>query len=429
MSIMHPLLRAALAGVATASRIAIALATLLACHAAPGAAAGTDPDPPMFVFNAFGSLGVVHSSDSQADFTSSNTKPDGAGYGHSWSANVDSRFGAQLTANVSSQLSAVVQLISEQDYSNSYRPEVEWANIKYQFTPEFDIRIGRIDLPLFLVSDARKVGFANPWVRPPVEVYGITPISNSDGLDLSYRLHLGDTTTTLAASYARSYRIDLPLHFSSESRDVSALIVKTEYGAALFNLSYLTSHATLYPTIGLFSAYRELGAPGNAIVDTFGLVDKLSTIFSAGVSYDPGQWFATAEWTQFDNRSFIGDNRGWYVSGGYRIANLTPYLTYSVLTVSPTSSAGVDAAALPAYLAGTAAALNAGLNQILRQRPAQRTDAAGVRWDFARNLDLKIQIDHTQLGPGSPGKLFNLQPGFRFGGTVNIFSAAIDFVF
>lgn len=418
---MDPLLRRSIA--------AFVLALLVVWYPPRGAAAGADSDPPMFVFNAFGTLGVVHSSDSQADFTSTTYKPDGAGFTHDWSADVDSRVGVQLTANITSQLSVVLQLVSEQNFANSYRPGVEWANIKYQLTPDFDFRVGRIELPLFLVSDARKVGYVNPWVRPPVEVYNIEPLTNNDGVDLSYRLHLGDATTTLGAAYGRSYRVDFPNRFSIEVRDLRALIARTEYGAALFNLSYMAAHVTLDPTVALFPAFRELGPAGDEVADRYELTNKLVSVVSAGASYDPGQWFATGEWIQFDSRSFVGVSTGWYVSGGYRIAKLTPYLTYSALTVKQTSSAGVDASTLPPYLGGAAAALNAGLDQVLQQRPVQRTQGAGVRWDFASNLDLKLQIDHTRLGPESPGTLVNVQPGFRFGGTVNLFSAAIDFVY
>jgi hypothetical protein len=136
-----------------------------------------------------------------------------------------------------------------------------------------------------------------------------------------------------------------------------------------------------------------------------------------------------AEWTQFDARSFLGVNTGWYVSGGYRIAKFTPYLTYSAVTVASTSAPGLDVSAVPTYLAATATELNAGLNEILGARPVQRTMSAGARWDFAKNFDLKLQCDHSRLGPGSPGTLINVQPGFRPGGTVNLFSATIDFVF
>ena len=72
--------------------------------------------------------------------------------------------------------------------------------------------------------------------------------------------------------------------------------------------------------------------------------------------------------------------------------------------------------------------LNAALNAILGSIPVQSTTSAGVRWDFMKNVDLKLQVDHTRLGEGSPGLLINLQPGFERGGTVDLFSAAIDFI-
>jgi len=168
---------------------------------------------------------------------------------------------------------------------------------------------------------------------------------------------------------------------------------------------------------------------GDTIADRYELVNKLATIVSVGASYDPGKWFAMGEWTQFNSHSFIGVNTGWYLSAGYRIAKVTPYLTYSALTVASTSAPGLDASALPGSEAGTAAALNHGLDQVLGARPVQRTLSAGARWDFAKNLDFKLQFDHSRLGPGSPGTLIDLQPGFRSGGTVNLFSAAVDFVF
>jgi hypothetical protein len=45
-----------------------------------------------------------------------------------------------------------------------------------------------------------------------------------------------------------------------------------------------------------------------------------------------------------------------------------------------------------------------------------------------KNVDLKLQYDHTDLGAGSPGTLLNIQPGFRPGGTVNLVSIAVDFL-
>ena len=120
----QPLVRAAL--------LAVAL------HAPGGHA--EEVEPSMFSFSGFGTFGAVHSSENKADFTSSLFKPDGAGHGHDWSADVDSLIAAQVTANFTPQLSAVLQVVSEQNYDNTYRPHVEWANIKYQFSPDFETR-------------------------------------------------------------------------------------------------------------------------------------------------------------------------------------------------------------------------------------------------------------------------------------------------
>lgn len=143
--------------------IAMAVVTLHAAYARADDADHADhADTPMFSFSGFGTLGVVHSSQDQADFTDSVWKPNGAGHRHDWSADVDSRLGLQIIANVTPKLSAVLQVVAEQNYDNSYRPHVEWANIKYAFTPDFDVRVGRIAMPTFLVGDYRKVGYAVP---------------------------------------------------------------------------------------------------------------------------------------------------------------------------------------------------------------------------------------------------------------------------
>src|SRR5580693_539910 len=179
------------------------IAIVIASYAARAYSAESTADsaPSMFSFNGFGTLGVVHSSEHDADFTSTIFKPNGAGYTHDWSPDVDSLIGAQVIANFTPQLSAMLQVISQQNYDDTYTPHVEWANLKYELTPEASIRVGRIVLASFLVSDTRNVGYANPWVRPPVEVYSLVPIDSSDGVDASYRLNWGQLVQTFVGTY------------------------------------------------------------------------------------------------------------------------------------------------------------------------------------------------------------------------------------
>ena len=146
--------------------ISLSLALLLAT---PFAATAQDADS-MFSFSGFGTVGAVHNSEDQADFAT-DFGPDGAGHSDSWSANPDSRLGLQLDARFTERFSAVVQVLSEYDYEGSHEPDLTLAHVKYAFSPALSVRVGRLVAPTFMLSDYRKVGYAMPWLRPPVEVY------------------------------------------------------------------------------------------------------------------------------------------------------------------------------------------------------------------------------------------------------------------
>lgn len=385
------------------------------------ARAHDDHDTPMFSFSGFGTVGVAHSSEDQADFTSSLFKPNGTGHTRAWSADVDSLIAAQVTANFTPRLSAILQVISEQNYDNTYRPHVEWANIRYLFTPDFSVRVGRTVLPAFLLSDTRKVGYTYPWVRPPLEVYGLLPISNSDGLDLSYTLHLGELSNTLQIEVGQKDAELVNIGGTVEGRDTWGFSNTTEYGPLTTRISYQKSYLTIASLNTFFDAFRQFGPQGVAIADKYDSDDKPFNFLGIGVSYDPGDWFVMGEWGHLDVHSYIGKRAAWYVSGGYRFGTFTPYVTYAQAKADNLSDPGLDAPG--------AAGLSAALNSILGTKPVQSTVSIGGRWDFMKNADLKLQFDHTDIGAGSSGVLRNLQPGFQPGGTVNVFSATIDFVF
>lgn len=409
----------------------LAAILLVATIGYPGgvSASGEAPGASMFSFSGFGTLGAVHSNEDHADFTSV-LQPNGAGYSHQWSTDVDSRIAGQVNARFTSQLSAMVQVMSEQLADNTYRPQVEWANLKYQPTAQISFRAGRIVLPAFLISDSRKVGYAYPWVRPPGEIYTLSPVNNSDGVDASYRLLVGGIVNSVSASYGKTV-VKVPRSAGADVRRLWIITESVEYGAAIAHLSFTQARFTLKQNglETLFDAFRQFGPQGIALADKYDAVDKPIQFIALGAIYDPGGWFVTGEWGKRELNSVFGRSSAWYASGGYRVAQLTPYLTYAEVTAnSKTSDPGLTVSALPAFLAGPATTLNAGLNAALGTIAIQRTVSVGVRWDFARSVDLKLQYDYTRLGAGSPGTLSNLQPGFQPGGSVSLFSAVIDFV-
>lgn len=383
----------------------------------------------MFSISGFGTLGVVHSSENDADYTSSIYKPNGAGHTHTWSADVDSLLGVQLNAVFTPKLSAVLQIIAEQNYNDTYRPHIEWANIKYDFTPDFSVTVGRRVMGNFLISDYRKVGYAYAWVRPPGEVYRLLPVTKNDGITATYRMHFFDAANTLQLLHGG---LDMKNIFGAEdkARDQWGIFDTFEYHALTLRVSYLQTNLEVGGTEGLFDAIRSFGPEGAAIADRNECNGKGYKLASLGASYDPGDWFVMSEFARLDTDCFIGDQSGWYVGGGYRIGKFTPYISYARSKAeSPVSEPGLSLNGLPPFLIGPVIALNGANNALLNSIPQQKTLAVGTRWDFMKNTALKIQYEHTRIDDESAGPLQNLQPGYKPGGHINLLSATIDFVF
>jgi hypothetical protein len=338
----------------------------------------------MFSFSGFGTLGVVHSSEDQADFISNGTQPKGAGFTNSWSATPDSKLGLQLSAQLTDRLSVVLQAVSQYQADGTYRPALEWGNIKYQVTLDFDVRVGRIALPTFMYSDFLNVGYSLPYVRIPIEMYALLPVSRSDGVDSSYRFHIGDATNTIQA-FAGRYDLSIPGGGNYKIRDLHGIVDTFEYGALTLHFCYQTLRYDV----------NQVG---------FLVRNDPQAIETIGASYDPGTWFVSGEWIRTPDAA-AGLYYGWYVIGGRRFGKFTPYIDHAHADLA---SAGT---------LGGPPSIN------------QDTSTLGLRWDFMRNLDLKLQLDHTELHGGGNYFFVNQQPGFRETGTVNVFSLAVDFVF
>jgi hypothetical protein len=401
---------------------------MLAMLGASTRAAAQEPVESMFSLSGFGTLGIVRSSEDRADFVAGLFVARGAGTTREWSPEVDSRLGAQLTANFTPELSATMQLVTEQRHDGDYLPRVEWANIKYQVTPQFSVRIGRSALASFLVSDSRKVGYANPWVRPPQEVYSLIPVYSSDGIDASLQLYAGEIAHTFLAGYGQANTKGRNGE-TYKSRNAWTLSDTMEYGPATLRIAYQRARVDIDILDPLFNGFRQFGPQGVALAERYDPNGREIEFLALGGIYDPGAWFVTAEWGRSNLRSAFGTRTGWYATGGYRINAVTPYLTYSSTSAdSNTSDAGLSLVGLPPEAAAAAAGLNAALNEVLARIAVQQSVSAGARWDFRKNVALKLQYDNLNLGSGSAGVLNNLQPGFQPGGTVHLFSITMDFV-
>ena len=330
--------------------------------------------------SGFGTLGAVHSAYDEADFIAAVSQPNGVGYSRKWSATPDTDLGAQANFNLPGNLSGVLQVLSRYDADGNYKPSVEWANLKYDVTPDLSLRIGRILLPTYEHADVRNVGYSLPWVRVPVEITYASTATRSDGLDVLYQLHTGAFTQDLQLQWGTTMQ-DLPgLAFSSNRSRIAMFSDTVRYGDANLHMVYQQSDTTE-------------GAPIRL------------RLTGVGFAYEPGPWFISED-SNYTQSSYFGDLLSWYFGAGMRFGQFAPYAFYSTMHQE---SVGTS---------------------MLTSLGNQHTVAAGVRWDFAKNLDFKLQLE--QITPDSlddPVAFANLQPAARVGDKANVISLALDFLF
>jgi hypothetical protein len=381
-----------------------------------------------WTFGGFGTLAAVHSTQDQGDYSASPISPGQAGASKRWAFDVDSRVGAQLGVQFDKRWSAVVQVVQEKGLE-SYEPSVNWANVKFQVTPELSVRAGRIALPLFLAADYRKASYALPWLRTPVELYSLMPISNSDGIDASYRWNAAGFRHETQISIGRA-SVRLNQEARGKTKNVIGITHNATSGALTLRATVARSMLEIEGAEPFFDAFRSFGPPGQALADRYDIAKRNVRVFGAGFSYDPGNWFLMGEIGRVDTRSMLGDQTAAYLSGGYRIGTVAPYATFARVDANMANQvAGLPTAGLPLQAAAMATFLNDELNYRLRRVGIQDTVSVGTRWDVAPNYALKVQLDRVRPRGGSEGTLINVQPGFRSGHAFGVVSAGVDFVF
>lgn len=304
----------------------------------------------------------------------------------------DSRLGLQGRLEFENAMSITGQLIAQRRVSKDLDPEVEWLFGQWSGISGLDLRMGRVVLPAFMISDSRFVSYSLPSVRVPTLVYAMFPGSSVDGLQALYRRKIGPANWSFVATYGNASTD------SSETKDVTNLGVTAELGDWTFRYGYVQSKATinvdLIPSMPL-------------------AVDFKDKFHDVGVQYDNGTAFASAEYVVRKTDPKVLDSAGWYVTGGARFGKWTPYATISRTTVADGNEA---VASLPTPLGPFPLVLLPSANEA-------KGLAAGVRYDVATNMALKAEYGHYK--GASP---FIFKPA-GVDTKVNMVSFGLDFVF
>ncbi len=281
-------------------------------------------------FDGFASVGVAQSN-SSADF-----QVRGDQIHDDFDFNADTVLGLQAAFLVNEKASFVTQVVArgvdETRGDDEFDLQVEWAYLNYKLDALTDLRLGRSRLPLFMLSEYLEVGYAYPWVRPPVEVYGlIGNFSNYDGVNLRHsRLLRGDWYLT-AQAYWGGRATDGVLAGSTLNIDIDDL-----FG---FNVGLIHGNTRVYASVAsadlslapLPASLAPVEAALNAAGQTLTVRKEDVDFFGTGFHYNNGKWLGMGEFTRVRINEWLLDWESFYLTGGYQWGDLLTHVTYGKL--------------------------------------------------------------------------------------------------
>jgi hypothetical protein len=410
--------------ITTAIKTAI-IALLLGLASGTAAAAGPDVE-----VSGFGTAGFAITDSAKATFVRSQEQP--VGVDETGDVGLDSLLAVQATVRLNDMFSATGQAMVRRLFTSTFALDVPVFFAKADLTHDLALRVGRIQLPVFMSSDYRQVGYSNTWVRPPVEVYGMIPFDTNDGADLLYRTTLGPVDISAQAFYGRTdatvSNTAQGLSTTGTSTSTVNIQARRSWGANLnVTLGPLTLRAgrnqSSFTSISdstnqFIAAINAAGFP--ALAARLNPVNVPFEFTDYGLSFDGTHLTVQGEVVKETIGGFVPSADGEYILAGYRVRKFTPYAMFARQKIT---SARTDTT-IPAV--GALIPLAQGVNQLINSVGGdQHTTSLGLRWDLHESMDLKLQVD--RVTPQGNGLLIFVKPGFH--GPLDVASLTLDFVF
>ena len=414
--------------------------------AAPSSVIGAD-----YSISGFGTVGYARSSESFAYHRFIDS---------SGTFKRDSVAGVQVDAKFTDYLGATVQVVGEPASNNDarYQANVAWAFLSWRPTNDWLFRVGKQRIPFYLYSQTYNVGVTYDFVRPPIEMYSLTPNNDYVGASFSKTWSDGPDEVTLDGNWGKSnadirvwLRDDIPtLQKAGQSYRKVAL-----QGFAL-NLAYKHDEDTyrvgvsrsllvrrdraaipatfpfvpIFPGVGYFQVDPALPGPGIPTTNQVELsVLTLGADVGVGLGVRVLGEFARTVGAKTDLSAT--SNRG-YLSALRPIGKWTPYVTYSFLRSADRAlnlNRALNSSSVPGFIPGAAlinAAQRAGADQV--QAYDQRAVAIGAAYSLSSTQKIKGELMRVRIGRFS--SLVDSPPGGDVQNQgIGVISISYSFVF
>ena len=369
-------------GQKTPGRIALTVALTLAATSAAHADITTS-------FSGFGTAGGSFTSDSAFAY-----RHDASEYttaSNQFDIGLESRLGLQGTVDFGSGFSVTAQEVFRERGSDEFSPGTEWLYVQYTPNSDWQIRMGRVVLPVFLTSDSRQVGYAQSWFRAPQEVYDQFPFDFLDGGQVNYQKSLGKFNITLQGTVGSTFGKFQAgaISITTNAKDIFNEAISVSYGDLLLRVAQTSwtspNEIPLTPTYTLSYQQHE-------------------TLVSVGAQYDNGKAVAISEWAKTKENFIPGfgepltEATSWYVAGGWRFGKFLPLVIYG----------------------------NSHEQASLLSAPYTKASwSANLRYDVVSNIAIKAEISQAKANNG----LYFATPDPTSNENVRVYSLGVDFVF
>jgi hypothetical protein len=371
---------------------------------------------PQVDISGFGTGGFAITDNGKAEFGRSQQQVVGAN--NEGDVGVDSLIALQGTVHFTDMFSATVQPMVRRLFNAGFELDIPVFFARADVTHDLSVRVGRIQLPVFMVSDYRQLGYSNTWIRPPIEVYGQIPLDSVDGADVLYRKTLGPADISAQGYYGKT---DAPLAAGPiQVRKLWGVNANITVGPLTLragrNQSSLSANS---PTTNqLLAAVNAAGF--TALANRLNPQNVPFDFTDFGFSLDGIHFTLQGEASKVTAGGFLASTDGQYLLAGYRVAKFTPYAMYAREKIT---SERTDPT-IPRI--GPLIPLASAVDQLINSVGAdQHTVSAGVRWDVHESVDLKLQVDRVSFQGN--GLFINVKPGFH--GPVTVASMTLDFAF
>ncbi|PRC90814.1 hypothetical protein [Solimicrobium silvestre] len=305
-------------------------------------------------------------------------------YNNNFSIAQESRIGVQFTDKFTHDLSGTIQLTARPIRDEHLN--LEWAYLTYKPDSSWTIYIGRKRLPLFYYSDIQDIGYAYNTIRLDGSIYG-WEVTNYNGISVDYSFNVADWDVRAEMLVGTE---------DAKNNAYERLFYATPQDIGwhrIVGMSFDFSHDWLTGRLGYeHSDYSQFDAVTGAVPLFTGGYQASQSFLDASLTADLNDWILHTEFGDAHRLGIGALARFYSVSAGYRMGKFLPTIQYGTYRESTPFANYNDGKFQTAVLA--------------------------LRYDFAKNMDFKVQLDRA---------IDNGQPPLQ--GSAYLVSAGIDIVF